>query len=193
MTLSSDKLNGFPSESDPNPAKRTGHIRAVNGWPEQRQRLAQKEADGTPSEQKRRVELASRNRTRAIDKVRNQQLLRIYDIPEPVKVPGQSGLFSRWLKEKGSKRVKFQTLQEFCTHILQNYGDEEKDAQWRDYLAESEPAVEEEERKAAETLAAIERAESRGAANALPTSELPASFTSSPDIAEAQIGSMPSG
>ncbi len=178
MSLSSDKLNGHPSTIDPTPGKRSARIRAVNGYPSRRKALAQKQAAGTPAEQARRIDLAAKNRERAIQRQRNLKLLEIYGIPEPVKVPGEKGLFSRWLKEKKDRKVKFDNLAAFCLHVLKNYGDEEKDERWRAFLAAADPQGDAEEERARETLESISRIETQESVPALATADLPAeSFT----------------
>jgi len=178
MSLSSDKLNGHPSGIDPQPGKRSAVIRAHNGYPSARKAKARKQAAGTPAEQRRRIDLAAKNRERAIQRQRNLKMLEIYGIPEPVKVPGESGLFSRWLKEKKDRKVKFDNLAQFCLHVMKNYGDEEKDEQWRQFLAAADPQGDSEEEHARETLEAVSRIETQESVPVLATGDIPAeSFT----------------
>lgn len=193
MSLSSDKLNGHPTEQDPHPGGDIATIRGLNGWPGAEQARVAKIAAGTPAEQKRRIELAARNRARAIETLRQKKLLDIYEIPQPVKVPGEEGLFSRWLKEKGDRKVRFPNLESFCAYILEHYGDAEKDEQWRDYLAAADPRDEEEERQAAETLAAIDRIDRQVPVKRIDTKDLPPQMVTSPEIAENQIDGMDTG
>lgn len=175
MSLSSDKLNGHPSQADPKPGIRSRRALVGNGWPAARQAQARKREAGTPAEQTRRVELAARNRERAITKLRNEKLLEIYDIPAPVKVPGERKLFSRWLKEKQDKKFRFDNVAQFCLHIMQNYGDDDKDTEWREYLAAAEPMEDAEEERARLALEAITNIELQTTSvPALATSELPA-------------------
>lgn len=174
MSLSSDKLNGHPTERDPEPDKRGRVIRNQTGWPAARKAQQRKREAGTPTEQKRRVELAARNRERAIQRTRNLKMLEIYDIPQPVKVPGDKRLFSRWLKEKKDKKVRFENLAQFCLYVLENYGDDEKDEQWRGYLAAADPQGDAEEQRAEETQAVLTAIDTQGASvPALASDEIP--------------------
>jgi hypothetical protein len=161
MSLSSDKLNGHPGAADPRPGIRSRRTLVGNGWPAARKAQQRKQHEaGTPADQRRRVDLAATNRERAIRVQRNEKLLEVYGIPAPVKVPGEKGLFSRWLKEKGDKKFKFDSLAKFCLHIIENHGDDEKDAAWRAYLAAAEPiedAEEEQARLSAEAIGNVER------------------------------------
>lgn len=175
MSLSSDKLNGHPNPNDPRPGKRGAVMRSVNGWPGARRAAAKKQEAGTPAEQKRRVELAAKNRERAVIRQRNLKLLEIYEIPEAVKVPGEGKLFSRWLKDKGDKKFRFDNLAQFCLHVMQNYGDDEKDQQWRDFLAAADPQESQEEENARATADALVAIDLQNTSvPALPTSALPA-------------------
>jgi hypothetical protein len=175
MSLSSDKLNGHPNPNDPNPGKRSAISLAVNGWPGARRAAERKEKAGTPAEQKRRVDLAAKNRARAIQKQRNVKMLEIYGIPEPLTVPGEKKLFSRWLKEKKDRKTRFENLADFCLHIMKNYGDEEKDDQWRAYLAAADPQGDADEKAAEATLAAMTAIDTQSTnVPALAASELPA-------------------
>lgn len=175
MSLSSDRLNGHPNVKDPNPGKRAEITRAQNGWPSARRAAEKKAKAGTPAEQKRRVDLAAKNRQRAIMKQRNLKMLEIYGIPEPLTVPGEKKLFSRWLKEKKDRRTRFENLAEFCLYIMKNYGDEEKDDQWRAFLAAADPEGDAEEKAAEETQAALTAIDTQTTSvPALDASELPA-------------------
>ncbi len=175
MSLSSDHLNGHPNAKDPNPGKRGAIIRAQNGWPAARRAQERKRQAGTPAEQKRRVELAAKNRARAIQKQRNVKMLEIYGIPEPLTVPGEKKLFSRWLKDKKDRRTRFENLADFCLYVMKNYGDEEKDDQWRAFLAAADPQGDAEEKVAEETLAALTAIDRQNVSvPALDASELPA-------------------
>lgn len=192
MVLSSDRLNGHPTEQDPTPGSDRATIRGLNGWPEADKARAAKVAAGTPAEQKRRIELVARNRARAIERKRQKKLLEIYGIPAPIPVPGEEGLFSRWAKEKGdTEPTRFKNLEAFCAYILKNHGDAEKDEEWREYLAEAEPKEDAEEEAAAETLAAIDALDRQ--APRIHTRDLPAQHVTAPDIAENQIASMDTG
>ena len=177
MSLSSNKLNGHPTKEDPNPAARARRFRTGNDWPAARAGRAKKMVDGTPAEQKRRVQLAAANRQRAINAIQNKKLLEIYAVPEPVKVPGEKVLYSRWLRERGDKRTRFANMAAFCLHILENYGDDEKEEQWRHYQGEVDPTGDTEEECAEATLQAITNLERQSvSAPVVGTSDLPPDF-----------------
>lgn len=159
MSLSSNRLNGHPTKQDPTPYKRAKVLRRGNGYPAQRQ--AEHQSASTPAEQQRRVNLAAANQERAIQAKRNKKLLQIYGVPEPVRVPGENGLFSRWLHERNDKRTRFKNLAAFCLYILEKYGDEAKDTEWRRFLGSVEPEPDQAEAAAEETLVAITAVETQ--------------------------------
>ena len=191
MSLSSDHLNGHPTASDPKPHERSGVLLAHNGWPAARAAREAKAKAGTPAEQIRRVKMAAGNKTRAIRAKRNKKLLKIYDVPAPIKVPGEDGLYSRWMVEHESKKTVFKNVEEFCAYLLRNFGDAEKDEQWRAFCAEADPEEDAEELLAEETQQAIDNIERQSTSKPpIPTAELAPDFTTSEATAPAQIDSM---
>ena len=182
MSLSSNKLTGHPTEQDPTPYKRAKVFRTGNGYPAQRDGKQHKVAS-TPAEQQRRVNLSAANQQRAIQAKRNRKILEIYGVPEPIRVPGENGLFSRWLHERADKRTRFKNLATFCLYILENYGDEGKDAEWRAFLASVEPEPDQAEAAAEETLVAITAVETQQP-RILSNRELPPDFLTEETLQE---------
>lgn len=134
MSLSKDGLTGHPTKEDPNPAERKAGFLGWNKWPksaEDKEREEEK-ASRTMSEQ-RRVQIAEQNRERARRNARLKELLEIYDVPRPVKVPGQRReLFSRYCKDAGCEVSKFADLDTFVAHVVEQHGDPEKDKRLSD-------------------------------------------------------------
>ena len=182
MSLSSNKLTGHPTEQDPTPYKRAKVFRKGNGYPAQHDGRPHRVAS-TPAEQRRRVDLAAANVARAIQAKRNRKLLEIYGVPEPVRVPGEDGLFSRWLHERDDKRTRFKNLATFCLYILENYGDEAKDHEWRLFLGSVEPEPDQAEAGAEATQEAITAVETQQP-RILGTRELPPDFVTEETLQE---------
>jgi len=182
MSLSSNKLTGHPTEQDPTPYKRAKVFRKGNGYPSQRDGRPHKVAS-MPAEQQRRITVAAANRARGIQNKRNRKLLEIYGVPEPVRVPGEDGLFSRWLHERDDKRTRFKNLATFCLYILENYGDEAKDHEWRLFLGSVEPEPDQAEAGAEATQEAITAVETQQP-RILGTRELPPDFVTEEELQE---------
>lgn len=187
MPISSDRLNGYPTERDPHPAKglSSGKIFGHNGYPQEKKNSPGEAVseDAAPAEQIRLVQTAVRNTEKQIRRRRIIRFLDIFEVPPPAAVPGQKGLFSRWLKEQGDEKYRFPDIDAMCRHLMENYSDDEKDAKWHQFMEETQPEVEAAETEAQELYARIQEAEESPKAPLRPrimdTSELPAgeSFT----------------
>ena len=180
MPISSDLLNGYPTKTDPNPKGRPkGRTFGYNGYPGAKKKAVAEPAseDVTPAEQVRLVETAVRNTEKQIRKRRIIRFLGIYGVPHPAPVPGQKGLYSRYLKERGDEKFRFANIDLMCQHLLENYSDDEKDAQWHEFMEETRPEVEAAEAEAQELYARIQEATDRTPARILDTRELPVAET----------------
>ena len=186
--ISSDKLNGYPTERDPHPkGVPRGKIFGYNGYPKTKgtPRAAAPTEDATPAEQVRLVETAVRNREKQIRRRRIIRFLEIFEVPHPSAIPGQKGLYSRWLKEQGDERYRFTDIDQMCRHLMENYSDDEKDAKWHVFMEETQPEVEAAEAEAQELYARIHEAEERPKeptpARILNTRELPVGESFNPN------------
>jgi hypothetical protein len=173
MPISSDGLNGYPTKRDPHPDHKKGTITGINGYPQQRAARAEKKEAGIPADQKRRVERAAKQKEKQVRARRAKAILEIFEVPEPTTIPGQSGLYSRWMKDQGDKRTRFKDLEAFCVHLLENYSDDEKDQKYNEFVAQTEPELDAAEEEAEQMYDAIEAAENRQPPKILSTSELP--------------------
>lgn len=180
MPISSDMLNGYPTKTDPNPVGRGGKIFGHNGYPQEKKKprpdAPPESTDTTPAEQRRLVETAVRNTEKQIRKRRIVQFLEIYEVPPPQAIPGQKGLYSRWLKDQGDSKHRFPDIEAMCKHLVENYSDDEKDAKWHAFMEETQPEVEAAEAEAQQMYERIQAAEvdnDRTPPKILSTSELP--------------------
>lgn len=188
MPISSDRLNGYPTKTDPHPTGRsTGRIFGQNGYPQEKKnsRVEAVSEDATPAEQVRLVQTAARNTEKQIRRRRIIRFLEIYEVPPPAAIPGQKGLYSRWLKEKGDEKFRFANIDLMCQHLMENYSDDEKDAKWHSFMEETRPEVEAAEAEAQEMYARIHEAEEspkeRAPLRVLNTRELPVGESFSPN------------
>lgn len=184
MPISSDKLNGYPTERDPHPKGLSrGKIFGYNGYPRAKKKaLAEPVSeDAIPAEQIRLVETAVRNTEKMIRKRRIIRFLEIFGVPHPTTIPGQKGLYSRWLKEKGDERFRFPDIDAMCRHLMENYSDDEKDAKWHEFVEETEVEVDAAEDEAKEMYGRVQETTTPTPGRILDTKELPVGELFNPD------------
>ncbi len=124
-----------------------------------------------------------RNTEKAIRKRRIIRFLEIFGVPHPTTIPGQKGVYSRWLKEKGDERFRFADIDQMCRHLMENYSDDEKDAKWHEFVEETEVEVNAAEDEAEQMYDRIQEASTPAPAppRILDTSELPAGESFNPN------------
>jgi len=184
MPMSSDLLNGYPTKTDPHPKGRPrGKVFGYNGYPGAKKKALAEPAseDATPAEQVRLVETAVRNTEKAIRRRRIIRFLGIFGVPHPTTIPGQKGVYSRWLKEQGDERFRFADIDAMCRHLMENYSDDEKDAKWHEFVEETEVEVDAAEDEAQEMYGRIQEASTPAPPRILDTKELPVGESFNPD------------